>query len=422
MSLILLVAVTLLAQTAQAESTNNETSFSVVQISDTQHLSSKHPTLWPHLVSWIIAHNSTYNIKMVVLTGDIVDHGENLTQWMIANESMGQLLNANMPYTWDAGNHDQIPNNWVYSGNANGSWYGSGFSAFNATALRQKPYWVSDINDGKNTAVKFTCGNYSVLIINLEFHANQTAIDWMINLLDSHPNSHIIVATHSYLNGLLGYGFFASPDTPEWELNLKSILDRYPNVFLTVSGHYIHTLHPAGDEETSSYIRKNMRQETFFNRQMALGDGGVGGDSVRIFTFNVTDPKNASIQASTYDIYSGVWKTDLWNQFSFQEYEKNQIKSPLYWQTDDIICNVALAPSKVDQDVLSSMKSPEKTPTPTPTLMPTVASTQTNPPQVSNQPETATTNSKMPVDVIVVCALVLAAICAVLGLKLKRKK
>ncbi|MCW3994787.1 MAG: metallophosphoesterase [Candidatus Bathyarchaeota archaeon] len=306
--------------TADSSALNDE--FSIIQISDTQHLSSMHPAVWPQLTNWLMANNACYNIRMVVHTGDIVDSGENLPEWENANSSMSQLLQAGIPYVWDAGNHDQNKTDRFYSGNPNGGWLGSNFLAFNATYLHSKPYWVSDVNDGKNTAAQFTYRNYSVLVINLEFHANQTALDWMINLIETHPNYHVIVATHSYLNGLQGYGYPYSPDSPDWENNLRTILDKYPNVFLTLGGHYIHTIYPAGEEETSNYTRINTRQETFFNRQMALGDGGCGAAAVRIFTFNVANPNDTIIQARTYDIYSNIWRNDEWNQFSFHENTK----------------------------------------------------------------------------------------------------
>ena len=103
-----------------------------------------------------------------------------VSQWQNANTYMSTLLNAGIPYTWDAGNHDQISDDGSCSGNPDGGWIGSQFSAFDVSTMRSQPYWVSDINDGKNTAVQFTYGNYNFLIINLEFHANQTALDWMI--------------------------------------------------------------------------------------------------------------------------------------------------------------------------------------------------------------------------------------------------
>jgi hypothetical protein len=289
--------------------------FSIVQISDTQHLSYSYPESWKSLVNWIIMNQSTYNIKMVIHTGDIVDNGYGIpNQWITANSSMGMLLDSGIPYTWDAGNHDQNMSNGNYASNPDGDWYGSQYLAFNSTYMSSKPYWVSDINYGKNTAVQFSHEGYNFMVINLEFHANKTAIDWLINLINTHLNYNIIVATHSLLNGLQGYGYPFSVDSPQWEVQLLSILDSYPQVFLTMSGHYIHTKYPAGDEETSNYTLQGNREDTFFNRQMALGDLGKGANSIRLFTF---DMENQRVDVSTYDVESNLWKRDSWNEFSF---------------------------------------------------------------------------------------------------------
>ena len=94
-------------------------------------------------------------------------------------------------------------------GDPNGSWLGGNYPAFNVTAMRQQPYWVGNIFDGKNTAVQFAYGNYHFMVINIEYDANQTVLDWMQTLLTCNPNVNVIVATHNFLNGDGGYGYTA---------------------------------------------------------------------------------------------------------------------------------------------------------------------------------------------------------------------
>ncbi len=53
--------------------------------------------------------------------------------------------------------------------------------------MRAKPYWVSDNNDGKNTATIFNYNGYKFLIINLEYLANDATINWMKDLLEQPP-------------------------------------------------------------------------------------------------------------------------------------------------------------------------------------------------------------------------------------------
>lgn len=357
--------------------------FSIIQISDTQYLSSSYPSSWMQLANWIVANSVSYNIKMVITTGDIVDAMENQLQWVPANDSMSTLLRDGVPYCWDAGNHDQNFTGVSYQGTPNGDWIGSEYLAFNASYMKSQPYWVSDICDSKNAAVQFSYNNYNFLVINLEFHANQTALNWMINLINTHPNYNIIIATHSYLNGMQGYGWPYSVDSPQWENNLTNILNNYPDIFLTMSGHYIHTIYPAGDAETSNYTRINTREETFFNRQMALGDGGPGADSVRIFTFNMTNPNNISVQASTLDIYSGIWKNDVWDSFSFPV---NLITATTTTSTPSPSPPPAQSPTPTPTSAPSTAKI-TSTPKPTATLTPKSTLTPTPKPSASPTPK-----------------------------------
>ena len=297
-----------------AENDAGSSRFSIIQITDTQYLSESFPSLYTNLTNWIVANNADYNIKMVIHTGDIVNQGEVTYEWANANSSMSILLDAGIPYTWDAGNHDQnLTAGRSYSGTPNGGWLGSNYLAFNATYMRSKQYWVSDINDGKDTAVEFAAENYYFLVINLEFHANQTAINWMTDLINTHQNYKIIVATHSYLNGVGGYGYPGSPDTPAWENALTKILNNYPNVFLALSGHYVPVYHEVGvDAEAANNTRVGNRDEIFFNRQHV--HGGQGAYAARIYTFNMT---NMQVNVSTYAIDTQTWLTDAYNQFSF---------------------------------------------------------------------------------------------------------
>ena len=68
----------------------------------------------------------TYNVKMVIHTGDIVDTEGNRTQWLNANQSMSILLNNGIPYCWDAGNHDYNSTCWI----------GYQFGAFNPQIMQ----------------------------------------------------------------------------------------------------------------------------------------------------------------------------------------------------------------------------------------------------------------------------------------------
>ena len=295
-----------------AASASTSDTFSLFQISDTQFLSSSYPSLFDNMTQWIVDNSAVYNVKMVVHTGDIVDNingssgtSSDPAQWSVANDSMSRLLNANIPYCWDAGNHDQIPWN-----DANGTWLGSSYAAFNATIMHSKAYWVSDIADSKNTAVRFSYNGYDFLIINIEYMATNTTLDWMKNLINTNNCSNVIVAAHTYLNKNAGYGFSSAglPGEVAWCNNLKTILDGYPKVFLTLSGH-----DPTG---TANMTSVGNREEIYFDRQTI--NSQTGAAAVRLYTFNLTSMKvDTSTYAYNITSNSWGWLTDSYNQFSF---------------------------------------------------------------------------------------------------------
>jgi len=303
----------LFPQAKSQDSGGNSACFSIMQITDTQYLSWKTPSLYNDVTDWIVANSQAYNLKMVIHTGDLVDTPTHTSEWDAANAAMMTLYNNGIPYCWDAGNHDQLPPNdtanlWL--GDSNTDWLGSQYPAFNPAVMRTQPYWVSDIFDGKNTAVGFSCQGFRLLIINLEFLSNSSAINWMQMLIERNPDAKVIVATHDYLNMTGGYGTRSRSNEGvldyTWGNNFKSILDQYANVFMILSGHIQTRTVGAYNQAVGS------REEVFFNRQDL--NGQLGAACVRIYNFNLT---SMQINVSTYAIDQQSWVTDSSNQFRF---------------------------------------------------------------------------------------------------------
>jgi len=291
----------------------SDSCFSIMQITDTQYISWLAPSLFYDQTSWIVNNSQDYNLKMVIHTGDFVDTPTHTSEWEVANTAMMTLYSSGIPYCWDAGNHDQLPPNSsanLWLGDSNTGWLGSQYPAFNQTIMRQKPYWVADIYDGKNTAVAFNYLNYRFLIVNLEFLANSSAIDWLQTLIKCNPTANVIVATHDYLNRTGGYGTRSISNSGvldyTWGNDFKALLDQYPNVFLTLSGHI-------QSRTTGAYNQRvGDREEIFFNRQEL--NNKTGAASVRIYTFNMT---SMQVSVSTYALDTQTWLTDSLNQFNF---------------------------------------------------------------------------------------------------------
>jgi hypothetical protein len=185
---------------------------------------------------------------------------------------------------------------------------GGDYPAFNATLMRKEPYWVGDIFDGKNTAVQFTYDNYHFMVINIEYDANITVLDWMQTLIKANPNVNVIVATHNFLNGNGTYGTSKTADAT-WASNFAMLLIKDPNVFMTLNGH-------ATGSGTAYNHKEGSREEIFFNRQGLYNQQGAA--CARIYTFEMSNPANPVVDVYTYQTFgTPQYITDPKDQFSF---------------------------------------------------------------------------------------------------------
>lgn len=280
----------------------NSISFSIIQISDTQFLSSWRPTYWSNLTAWILSYSQSNPLAMVIHTGDIVDNGSDTTQWTRANTSMGTLLDNGVPYSWDAGNHDQQPQD-----DPNSYWLGQNYLSFNATYMSSKSYWAGSQFAGKSTATKFSYGSRDYIVINLEYFANTTVIAWMKSLISSNPTSNIIVATHAYLSVEASDYFTSGGST--WAETLCHTLDDYSNVFMVLCGHNY-------EESGISFAKRTPagRMELLYDEQET--DTEAGADSARIYEFTAVG-NLLSVKAQTYFVYNNTYIQDKTNYFQF---------------------------------------------------------------------------------------------------------
>ena len=245
-----------------------EPMFSVIWITDTQYLSEKFPWNFDTVCKWIVDHEELLNVKAVIHTGDMVEHSDNMKEWNRANHSMSILLKNDIPYCWDAGNHDQF---------GGVVWYGKNFTTFDAEMMSEKNYWVSDKLNGKNTAIRFRAADWDFLVINIEFQPSYEVLKWVNRLLELYPDYHTIIAIHAYLNGVGEYEDWE--ESFEQEYFEQKVLAIHSNVFLTLNGHFT-------DGNRTSRTFTNNRHELFFNYQHT---GGAGDATIRILTFSKED-------------------------------------------------------------------------------------------------------------------------------------
>lgn len=260
-----------------------ENGFTVIHISDTQALSQGDS--WGNFTPWLVSVVDPFNVKMIVHTGDIVQNYNVDNEWIVANTSMGVLAERGIPYCWCAGNHE----GWSAS-----EYIGNNWACFNASTFETKDYWLNSLND-MSTAVNFTYAGHKFIIADVYWHGDAFVISWLTDILDSNTDSNIIVATHSYVNITGGYDCGVGGDS--WELAFKELLDRYPNVIFTLSGH-AHGVYTRVDGN---------REEMLFNYQPAA----------RVARFLTFDLDAGKVYVYTYDQLAGSWLNEDFNHFSF---------------------------------------------------------------------------------------------------------
>ena len=303
--------------------------FSFVQIGDVQ---SANETQLQSIVSFVLDNKNVLDIRYVVSMGDIVEVCNNKTDWEIKNAAFSQLTRV-VPFGWLAGDND----------GESSSYLGDNYYAFNVSNY---PNMTSSYDHGRSTSQFLNFSGTEILFVNLEYFANETALQWFESLYQQYDKATVIFSTHSYLDFSGNY----TEDT----LN-STFLDAFPRVNLVLCGHFVYAIHQ----------EVNGRQEILFNYQRVLDHFPDLSDYARVYT--VFD--DGTVEAWTYSRLRNKYLTDSVNQFSFTLLTPPILTSP--------------TPSPSSKPTLSPTDSPSPAPTATPTQKaaptPFQSPTQTSP-------------------------------------------
>lgn len=303
--------------------------FSIFWITDTQFLSEANPALFRMTTEWIARNWETHHGKLVVHTGDLVQTGSDTIQWGNADSAMSILLNNTIPYTWCAGNHDDLSINDPTSG-----WMGRRLAtsldpATVGPMVNALPYarWVGDYHDAMNTAIAFTAGGLKFLVINIEWSAEPDALGWVESILDNplYAGHHVILAPHAYIDWSGDVQASQAQQADTFTSGLAYLLTSHSStVFLTLNGHFPTDC----GYNTPSLV--DGHNELMFDRQDCTdgpdepaGRGAddetsddsdrVGGSTITILTFIPDDNK---ISVKTFDLYKDEWRAGQTEQYS----------------------------------------------------------------------------------------------------------
>ena len=240
--------------------------FSIVQITDSQYYSERHPEIMEAQIDWIVANEVSENIIYVAQTGDLKDDsscdnktinvgsGAGRTEWQIADQAFTDLDNANIAYAVVPGNHDFDPvsgdcPNWSTERplvNYN--------SLFGPSRFAGEPFYgdpatltpgnrVTGVNESnEDNFTLFESNGVKFIAINLAFKKEPDAIGitklelpWADNLLKTYPDRLGILTSHYFMNTNDGG---PDPLVGPYGQEIYDTLSNNRNLFMMLAGHW----------------------------------------------------------------------------------------------------------------------------------------------------------------------------------------
>jgi hypothetical protein len=244
--LIILTGATILKE----EDKKEDVDFTIAVLPDTQYYTSEKNggknAMFKAQTDWIVKNAAKEKIAYVIQLGDISDDGEKFaSEWKNAAEAMYVLdkpqpgYPKGIPYGLAVGNHDQTKSQYPLSGKTN--FYNQ---YFGIEHFKDKPWYGGHYrNDNDSHYDLFTAGGINFISIYFEYDSYDEDIEnlnnWASDLLVKFKDRKAILVSHSILhfNKTAGTNEKAFPKFSKQGQRIFDRLKRYPNVFMTLSGH-----------------------------------------------------------------------------------------------------------------------------------------------------------------------------------------
>jgi len=201
---------------------------------------------------WIVKNQD--DIDYVGHLGDIVQRGENLTQWDLAKQAMDVLLKIDMPHGTVMGNHDDIPPSL-----AHGQDYRQNYlDNFGPQVFEGRSWYMGSSPEGGANWQLLVHEGVRLGFLNFSIDHPQEELDWAETVLESNPHTIFIVGTHRYLYDfkLFGGRYGEEVDSPLGAITYETgpvpgahephtgeeffheLLTQYPNILMVHAGHF----------------------------------------------------------------------------------------------------------------------------------------------------------------------------------------
>ncbi|GAA5016795.1 metallophosphoesterase [Actinopolymorpha pittospori] len=248
---------------AQADSRPADPVFSFAVLPDTQQeVLQADDDRFLQRTQWLASERKRLDLRFVLHSGDVTNWGWlTPSQYTVASAAMKPLEEAKIPYALSIGNHDTRAVGWNGAGGYGGDAYVKNpeclqrFSPAECDTkklVRHTEEWNAvfppsrisalggtfEAGKSDNMFTTYQAGGKKWLVLTLELWPRPEAVAWARQVVEAHPDSNVIVQTHSYLtasgsieptNG--GYG------STSGQYLYDNLIKLYPNIKLVFSGH-----------------------------------------------------------------------------------------------------------------------------------------------------------------------------------------
>ena len=286
--------------------------FTIAVLPDTQYYSQKYPAIFTGQTQWIVDNAQAQHIVFVSQEGDLVNDYANDDEWKNAQQAIGIIRNAGIPYSVVPGNHDlnfeagdstYYDKYFPFTDFTQYSWYGSG----HYPPQNNAPSPNYPANSNTCNFETFSVMGQNFVILNLactpKVQVNSGMYDWANSVLQYYTNYKAIVVTHGYIDTNGNYTDSSSVSGIEiWQ----NIINPNSNVVAVFCGHIHGEFNAAVTAEHGNTV-----ENLLFDTQ---SDPNGGDGWLRLYKFY---PSRNKVETVTYSPYLKQYDTSATGEFNF---------------------------------------------------------------------------------------------------------
>ncbi|MFT5905042.1 MAG: hypothetical protein ACI9E1_000632 [Cryomorphaceae bacterium] len=313
--------------------------FTIAVIGD-QQVPAKKIEFYPSFTaqtSWIAANAKANKIRFVTQVGDIIEHGNSIAQWGLAEGAMVKLDSATnadggkgIPWNVNYGNHEEDKSQAGID--PAGAWahnYRNYFGTRGAPATHRyagqpeyKGVSSNDLNTYHIIKSSNTSGAREYLMLNLEYDAPGhtpgsspdpadvpafDAIAWAQGIINAHPGMPTVITTHVFegsKHGPPNKPYTKGPGRNSQIQIFDKLVKHNSQIFMVLSGHTSQDTHSV---KTNAAGLKVLQMVTDYNKVRPNGGGGFfrlveideDAGEVKVKTYTPGVPQNPTPRFDT---------------------------------------------------------------------------------------------------------------------------